>query len=206
VAMVGRGPASTGFVGGKVVEAMTSTMDLTPTLLGLGVAGADVPADLDGADLRPLLADPAAPWRDHLFGEQTYHAGYDPMRSIRTERFRYIRCWEDRPICFAPNTDASPSRALAFRMNLHRTQRPMEMLYDMQADPFEQHNLANDPQFADTLAELRGRLQRWMEATDDPLLAGHVPAPEGAQFCPAGVLSPNQFEGVDDWRQAPPSE
>src|SRR5262249_30158853 len=35
------------------------------------------------------------------------------------------------------------------------------------ADPFETKNLANDPKYAETLKNLRGRLDRWMEDTGD---------------------------------------
>jgi hypothetical protein len=43
-------------------------------------------------------------------------------------------------------------------------------------------NLAGDPAHAGTLVDLRGRVQRWMEETDDILLHGDVPpTPEQAQ-------------------------
>ena len=44
---------------------------------------------------------------------------------------------------------------------------PRPELYDLQADPWEIHNLASDPAYADTLIELRERLDRWMEETND---------------------------------------
>jgi hypothetical protein len=50
---------------------------------------------------------------------------------------------------------------------LFREVRPAEELYDVNADPHEINNLANDPRFADTLKELRGRLDSWMDETDD---------------------------------------
>ncbi len=35
-------------------------------------------------------------------------------------------------------------------------------LYDLQEDPLEQHNLADDPQRAATVAELKGRILDWL--------------------------------------------
>ena len=42
------------------------------------------------------------------------------------------------------------------------------------------------------LEEMRGRLDRWMRATDDPLLQGKVPAPPGARVNDPDGLSPRE--------------
>ena len=42
------------------------------------------------------------------------------------------------------------------------------------------------------LAEMRGRLDRWMKRTADPLLKGPVPAPAGAKVNPADGISPQE--------------
>ncbi len=59
-------------------------MGIYPTLCHL--AGLPVPAHAKGADLRPLLADPAAKW--DLPGVTTFHLN---NHAVRTEQFRYIR-------------------------------------------------------------------------------------------------------------------
>ncbi|MDD4888810.1 MAG: sulfatase [Phycisphaerae bacterium] len=197
VALVARGPG--GFIGGRTVHELVGMMDLTPTLLE--VAGANVPDNLDGRSVLPLLAaGQSVEWRGEIFAEQTYHAAYDPMRSVRTERFKYIRSFEPRPILFAPNVDESPSKALLMKRNLYRQPRAAEMLFDLQDDPAEQHNLAEDPNFAHALSDLRARLLAWMERSDDPLLAGVVPPPPGARVTPAGAIKPEQFDAPADWR------
>ncbi|MCG3181452.1 MAG: Arylsulfatase [Phycisphaerae bacterium] len=199
-ALVGRGPGfSTPASGGRVIDRLVSTMDLTPTLLEL--AGAPLPAGLDGRSLLPLLADPAGPWRDHLFAEQTYHAGYDPLRGLRSGRYRYCRGWEDRPICFLPNVDSSQTLELLKSRGLHKVPRPAETLYDIQADPTEGNNLAGDPAHEELLLEMRDRVEQWMRSTGDLLLAGPVAAPPGARFTPAGGRDPEDFQGPADWRE-----
>jgi len=45
--------------------------------------------------------------------------------------------------------------------------RPREELYDVQADPAEMHNLANDPAQAGRLARMRERLESWMTEQGD---------------------------------------
>ncbi len=196
VALVARGPG--GFDGGRRIDRLVSTMDLTPTLLEL--AGADVPDGLDGRSLLPLVRDPDAEWRSEFFPEMTYHASYDPMRAVRTERHKYIRSFESRPMMLLPNTDDGHTKSAFIARGAHRVERPMELLYDLSTDPDEMKNLAGDPAHADTLAELRGRVQRHMETTDDPLLAGPVPRPDGAIITPLGAITPEDMHAPNDWR------
>jgi arylsulfatase A-like enzyme len=58
---------------------------------------------------------------------------------------------------------------------LFAQKRAPEELYDLAADPWEVHNLAADPAHAKTLQELRAKLDRWMEQTNDQ---GRTPEPE----------------------------
>ena len=45
-----------------------------------------------------------------------------------------------------------------------------EQLYDALLDPAEKINLVDKQDFTEVLADMRGRLDRWMRETDDPLL------------------------------------
>jgi arylsulfatase A-like enzyme len=46
-------------------------------------------------------------------------------------------------------------------------ERPREELYDVVNDPLEQHNLAESPACAETLAKMRSRLSDWMRQQGD---------------------------------------
>ena len=48
-------------------------------------------------------------------------------------------------------------------------QPPAFELYDLQADPHEFNNLANDPAYAKTRGRLITELKRWQKETQDPL-------------------------------------
>ena len=67
---------------------------------------------------------------------------------------------------------------------------PAEQLYDLLYDPNEAHNLTGEPALKGVLDEMRGRLNGWMIETEDPLLDGPVPAPEGAELNGRDQLSP----------------
>ena len=49
-------------------------------------------------------------------------------------------------------------------------QRPAEELYDLDADPDEINNLAEDPSHKETLTQLRTKLEKWQSKTGDPFL------------------------------------
>lgn len=113
------GPAAR--VGG-VCARPVEFIDIYPTLADL--AGLKPPADLPGASLRPLLANPTAPWSRPAFTqvERQGFAGH----SVRTERWRYTE-WDGG--------------------------RKGIELYDHATDPREMKNVAAEPKFAAVLAE-----------------------------------------------------
>jgi hypothetical protein len=65
-------------------------------------------------------------------------------------------------------------------------------LYDLVFDPQERHNLIAQPASAPVAADLRLRLETWMQATGDPLLAGPVPAPSGVLINDPAGRSPRE--------------
>jgi N-sulfoglucosamine sulfohydrolase len=187
IALVARGPG--GFSGGRRLPGLTSNVDLLPTILEL--CGIPPPADTDGVSLLPIIAGGARDVRQELFSELTYHTSYDPMRAIRTERHKYIRSFADRPLHLPAHVDASPTKDLLRDDGYFEPRRPPELLFDLMNDPWERTNLAGDLTFAGVRDMLRDRLERWMRATDDPLLDGDVAAPVGATLTPIDSYSPD---------------
>jgi arylsulfatase A-like enzyme len=186
IAQIARGPG--GFTGGRRIDAMTSNLDLLPTLLEL--CGREAPDGVQGRSLLPLVRGEVARVRDELFVELTYHAAYDPLRGVRTDRYKYIRSFEERPYSFPPNVDGGLTKDLLNSRGCFQRPRPAELLFDLTEDPWEQHNLAEDPAHAETLIHLRERVEQWMRETDDPLLHGPVPLPEGARVTPPDSYDP----------------
>lgn len=171
-----RGPG--GFAGGKVSDAMVSHVDLFPTVCE--VLDLPKPAWLQGRSLLPLMRGERAEVRDALFAEVSYHAAYEPMRAIRTRRWKYIRRFDDRGRPNLPNCDDGFSKTEWIRYGWRERPVPSDELYDLIFDPAERRNLAADTLFSQTRDEMRNRLNAWMRETADPLLHGKVPAPPGA--------------------------
>ncbi len=167
VYLILRGPGP--FQPGRVVDAMVSHLDLYPTLCQL--LGLPAPAYLQGRSLLPLLRGEVDSLHTELFGEVTYHAAYEPQRSLRTDRWKYIRRFDGRTRPVLPNCDDSPSKTALLALGWGQRSLAPEQLFDLALDPQEANNLAALPQHSQTLAEMRARLTSWMQATADPLLS-----------------------------------
>ena len=122
---------------GAVSPRLVELVDIYPTLADL--CGLAPPADLEGTSFRPLLSDPKCSWKSGAFavvgrrrdGEPVKSTKADSLtidymgRTVRTERYRYTE-WPDGSA----------------------------QLYDLDSDPHEQVNLANNSDAAATRAEL----------------------------------------------------
>jgi arylsulfatase A-like enzyme len=187
VMLLMRGPG--GFTGGKVYDAMVSHLDIYPTLCE--IAGAEKPDFLQGSSLLPLVRDETDRIHDEIFSEVTFHAAYEPTRAVRTERWKYIRRFDEARHPVLANCDDSASKETLVAAGWADQIVEAEQLYDLTLDPNEMRNLAEDPAHAKVLDGLRGRLRGWMEETDDPLLEGPVPVPPGAVINDPTQTSPN---------------
>ena len=176
VALIMRGPAP--FGGGQAVDAMVSHIDIFPTLCDL--LEIEGPPWLQGYSMLPLLRGEVDAIRDELFAEVNYHAAYEPQRAARSDRFKYIRRYNDRASPVLPNIDDGLSKDDYLARGFAERAPASEQLYDTYFDPVESVNLAGESGYAPVLQEMRARLDRWMRSTDDPLLAGPVPAQPGA--------------------------
>jgi arylsulfatase A-like enzyme len=128
---------------------------------------------------------------DEIFTEVTFHAAYEPTRAVRTERWKYIRRFDEGQHPVLANCDDSASKEILMEAGWADQIIGTEQLYDLTLDPNEMRNLAEEPAHLQVLEELRGRLRAWMEETDDPLLYGPVPVPPGAVVNDASQASPN---------------
>ncbi len=128
--------------GGLAPTQMALNIDLSPTVLEL--AGVKIPDWFQGQSLVPFMKGTTpATWRKEWLYEYYEYPGVEevrPQRGIRTERYKLIHY-------FLPPEEYE--------------------LYDLQADPGELHNLANDPAHAKLKLQLLDRIAELRRETGD---------------------------------------
>jgi arylsulfatase A-like enzyme len=124
--------------------------DVMPTLLGL--CGLPIPETVEGTDFSPAIRRECTMENHdaliscpHPFGQWSPQQGGREYRGLRTHRYTYVRAL-DGPW----------------------------YLYDNEADPWQMHNLADDPSHAELRAELDPRLQARLDRIGDPFLPGEA--------------------------------
>ncbi|MDE6164309.1 MAG: DUF4976 domain-containing protein, partial [Muribaculaceae bacterium] len=127
------------------IDEMVQNIDYAPTFLEL--AGVDVPDDMHGVSLVPLLrGEKPDEWRDAVYYHYyEYPAEHAVKRhyGVRTDRYKLmhfyndIDCWE---------------------------------LYDLQEDPLEMKNIYGDPGTEEVTASLKRRLKELQQEYNDPIL------------------------------------
>jgi N-sulfoglucosamine sulfohydrolase len=168
---------------GQVREEMVSLIDLVPTFLE--VAQAEPIEGLPGRSLLPMIRGEDVASRDYLFTEYHVHSAhnYYPQRTVRDDRFKLILNLlpdEVNPgYDFAVNRfygaeeiDAALAEAPEEVQDAYKLmRRPPEFeLYDLQEDPYEFRNLAEDSAHSAKLTELKKALLDWRRKTNDPFL------------------------------------
>ncbi len=131
---------------GTEIPEMVSNLDAFVSLLGM--LGVPIPKGIrqHGMDICPLLRGEKVKWRDAVFGQYDLHnGGLAYMRMIRTNQWKLVRF-------FGANG--------------------LDELYDLESDPEEGNNLANNPAFHKLREELQKRLTEWQRSISDPILRG----------------------------------
>jgi arylsulfatase A-like enzyme len=189
IMLILRGPG--GLRGGRAVDILASQVDLFPTICDL--LEIQAPGWLQGQSLLAAARGETGPVREAVFSEINFHVAYDPQRAVRTQRWKYIRRFDDRTRPILPNCDDSPSKDLWLEHGWRERAFAVEQLYDLIFDPNEACNLAGNPACAPALAEMRARLEEWMKETSDPLLNGPLPWPEGFPLLSPDQTSPKEI-------------
>ncbi len=165
---------------GSVTDAMVEYVDIAPTFID--AAGGSPEAGIDGMSFVPVLTGEMNVHKRFVFGEMTTRginkgSPFFGIRSVRSEKYKYIlnftpevtfqnactnsaifKSWRQKAV----DGDATAAE----KINRYEN-RPAEEFYAITEDPYEWHNLANDPQYAQCKAQLKQELSRWMECCSD---------------------------------------
>ncbi|MEM9018635.1 MAG: sulfatase-like hydrolase/transferase, partial [Verrucomicrobiota bacterium] len=168
---------------GPGIERGTERIDLVEHIdvaaLSLAAAGIDVPKTMDGDD---VLAKDFKP-KDAVFAARDRCGEtVDQIRSVRTGEFLYIRNFLPLRPHLQPSNYKDGKEIVSRLRELHEEgalseltesllfaeYRPEEELYRYADDPWQNQNLAGDPELSHVLEEMRERLEAWTEETGDP--------------------------------------
>jgi len=176
-------PSSRLFSSGKVIKNMISNIDLLPSILDF--IDGDIPNNIEGISFLPILENEKELFRTEIFVEKSWHDIYDPMRGMRTEKYKYIRNFEKKETSFLLPLDIANIRSgRSINEIMKETySKPSleEELYDLEKDPNEKKNLINEPAYKRVSSELRAKLNDWMKRTNDPILKGKIDHPKLAR-------------------------
>lgn len=178
---------------GTRTKAMTQYVDVVPTLIDAvgsnptkidtGRADANGYKGFDGYSFLKTLFGQTDKHRDYIYGAHTTRGiikGSDcyPIRSVRSDRYKYVQNLnhgtkfsnvitnEENGVLQAWFERGKDDPVVLARAQFY-VKRPAEELYDLQADPYELKNLADDPTLAHSKKELKTRLEYWMKQQGD---------------------------------------
>ncbi|MEX0647232.1 MAG: sulfatase [Balneolaceae bacterium] len=166
-----------GIEAGTQTQSLVSSVDIGNTFLSL--AGAHPLEGSPGVDFSPVLEDPGKEVRERIYGQAHWHDHENFVRAIRDNRFKYIRTFfNELPLTppadalnggtFAEIREQEKKGTLDERQRAYYFEpRPVEELYDVENDPHEINNLADDPAYRDELVRLRSELLEFMESQND---------------------------------------
>lgn len=123
------------FPGGRSIKEQVQLHDIAPTILEW--ANAEPAHKMEAISLNPALRGEAFPGRTYTFCEQGGDhnlTGCELITMVRSSRHKLV----------------------------HFKDQPHGQLFDLETDPFEEKNLWDDPDYADTKAELIAALHNWI--------------------------------------------
>ena len=166
-------------------------MDLAPTMLK--AAGIPIPEYIQSAALFEPTGKLTEPQHDYIFGARDrMDEQEDTCRTVRDDRYRLIRnyhsdrssmqyldyadhlaTWREmRRLVWEESNQLSNGVPRNLLTPLQRSITSPNMrteyeLYDLIADPHEEHNLAQQPQYASTVARLSAAIDDWQSKYGD---------------------------------------
>jgi arylsulfatase A-like enzyme len=166
-----------GRLAGTSDDRLISSIDFGPTVLSL--AEIEVPVHMQGQAF--LGKYEAEQDREFVFGARDrFDESYDMVRTIRDDRFRYIRNYypQEPYIIWVSYRNRMPIMQELLRLDLKDSlndvqklwladSRPVEELYDCLKDPHNINNLAADPEYMAQLLTMRKMCESYMQEIND---------------------------------------
>ncbi len=183
---------------GTVNDNLLSQIDLYPTICD--ILNIEKPDRLEGKSFAGYFEKGESnPHRNFIFTELNYHTSYEPARSVRTDRYKYIKYYDKEYLKVnLSNINDSSVKKIYVDNELTELEKEEEALYDLLYDPGERNNLVGDSRYQDTLELLKQELNNWQIATKDPILQGQIKKKDNWKVNKKTSLTPSG-SGPDDF-------
>lgn len=158
---------------GVSTDILLSQIDIFPTLCDL--MHLEKPTYLEGKSFAKLFTEGIEDSDSEIFAEINFHTSYEPVRAIRTSRYKYIKYYDEYLNINYSNIDTSSVKNFYMNHGLRQFKKEKEALYDLYYDPDEQNNLIDDENYTEIINDLKKRLVCFQIKTKDPLLNGKIP-------------------------------
>lgn len=158
---------------GISTDMLLSQIDVFPTLCDL--MHLEKPDYLEGKSFAKLFTEGKEDADSEIFAEINFHTSYEPVRAIRTKRYKYIAYYDKYLNVNYSNLDASAVKDFYMENGLRQYQKQKEALYDLYYDPDEQNNLIDNENYREIVSGMKKRLSCFMIKTKDPLMNGDIP-------------------------------
>jgi N-sulfoglucosamine sulfohydrolase len=176
---------------GTKSDALVSLVDLLPTILE--IADISIPEDLDGKSLMPIITEQAKKHHEYIFAAYT-NLGVNegnryPIRSIRNERYKLIVNFNHQEPFSIRNTTRPDERSVICGYRVLQSwkevskndsfakerfykfhNRPKFELYDLNNDPFELNNIADNEEYKKIQIELIEEMKKWLIDQNDVII------------------------------------
>lgn len=124
---------------GKRHQALTSSVDLLPTILQ--AANISIPDSMDGESLIPLIESDSKDWRNAVFSEVHLPSNEGKTIICRDHRYKYVYHW---------------------------LSEDLDELYDLDRDPGELENLSYRQEYQSTVDSMQNLILHWVRHTQHP--------------------------------------
>ena len=157
---------------GTVSDKLIHYTDVVPTYINL--AGGKEITDIDGKSFLSILKGGEQDIHEYVYGVVTnqniWQCKVFPIRMVRSKKYKYIRNFNSVEV-LEKNLGEDENVNIFIKRGAEMFKdKPFEELYDIENDPFEQNNLANDQSFSSIKEQLANELLSWMQKQNDVLL------------------------------------
>ena len=179
-----------------IIPTLLDAVGQDPLKINVGISDANGSFGFDGRSFLGVLIGETTNHREYTYGVHTTRGIINgsesyPIRSIRSNKYKYIQNLNHNHFFYNILTAEDYDRPSFLKdqeippMSIYRSwiknakdenelqwvksyqKRPNEELYDLEKDPFEKNNIANQPGYNEVKKDLKEKLEIWMRQQGD---------------------------------------